>query len=68
MKSLLIKRGDIIREFGISDYLMRAINRSGTLKTVKVKGYRCRLYRRSEVEKFILGQNTEDSRQKEKKT
>ncbi len=55
MKSLLIKRGDIIREFGVTDYLMRAIDRSKTLKFIKVKGYKCRLYRRTEVERFICG-------------
>lgn len=57
MKSLFLKRGDIIREFGITDHLMRAIDKSRTLVPVKVRGYKCRLYRRTEVEKFVLGSN-----------
>ena len=57
MKPVLMKRGDIIREFGVSDYLMRAIDKSGALRPVKVKGYKSKLYRRMEVERFVLGQN-----------
>ncbi len=57
MKSLLLKRGDIIREFGITGTLMRAIEKSRTLAPVKIAGYKCRVYRRAEVEKLILGEN-----------
>ena len=55
MKPLLLKRSDIIREYGVSDRLMRAIEKSKTLVAVKVRGYKRRLYRRTEVEKIILG-------------
>ena len=56
MKALLMKRGDVIREFGVSDYLMRAIEKSKSLPCVRVKRFRCRLYRRSDVERFVYGQ------------
>jgi hypothetical protein len=55
LKPLLLKRSDIIREYGVSDRLMRAIEKSKTLVAVKVRGYKRRLYRRTEVEKIILG-------------
>lgn len=59
MKSLFLKRGDIIREYGITDHLMRAIDKSKTLAAVKIRGYKRRLYRRMEVEKLLMGSSSE---------
>lgn len=54
MKALLMKRGDIMREYNVTDYLMRRLEK-GVLRRVMVPGYSRRLYRRSDVERLILG-------------
>ena len=55
MKALLLKRGDVMRVYGVTDHLMRAIEKSKALAIVRVKGYQRRLYRRADVERFVLG-------------
>jgi len=53
MKPLLLKRGDVMREYGVSDYLMRRMQKC--LSRVRIPGYKCRLYRRGDVEEIIGG-------------
>ena len=63
MKPLLLKRGDVMREYGVKKSLMEAIERSRALPTVKIKGYKCRIYRRQDVEAFVFGQKDPTSLQ-----
>jgi hypothetical protein len=51
MKAVLLKRGDVMREYGVSDYLMRRIQKC--LSRVRIPGYKCRLYRRGDVEELV---------------
>jgi len=55
MKPLLLKRGDVMIEYGIGKRLMEAIEKSRTLRAVMVPGYRRKLYRRMDVERFVYG-------------
>lgn len=56
MKPLLLKRGDVMREYAIGKHLMEAMEKSRAIPTIRIKGYKCRIYRRRDVEAFVFGQ------------
>jgi hypothetical protein len=56
MKPLLLRRGDIMREFGLKRCLMEAIERGGVIPSLRMKGYKRRIYRREDVERFVFGE------------
>jgi len=55
--AFLLKRGDIMREYGVPEAQMKVFERAGVLRPIRLPKYKIRLYRRCVVERFLKGED-----------